>query len=72
MKPTTTGTMRAIKPGAIISLMDAWVEMATHLSYSGLAVPSMMPGISRNCLLTSSTIFMAALPTAAMASEEKI
>ena len=40
-------------PGNIISLRDAFVEMSTHLSYSGFALPFIIPGISLNCLLTS-------------------
>ncbi len=48
----------------IISLSEARVEMSTHRSYSGRPVPSMIPGISLNCLRTSSIIWEAALPTA--------
>ena len=59
-------------PGASIFFIDASVDMATHLSYSGVPVPSMIPGIVLNCLLTSSTIAIAALPTAWMARDEKI
>ena len=70
--PTTMGTIKAMAPGAIISLIDALVEIATHFSYSGLALYSMIPGISRNCLRTSFTISIAALPTAAIAKEEKM
>ena len=47
--------------------MEACVLMATHFSYSGLAFPSMMPGISLNWRRTSFTMSMAALPTALMA-----
>jgi hypothetical protein len=42
------------------------------LSYSGFPVPSRIPGISLNCLLTSSTIAIAAFPTALIANDEKI
>ena len=59
-----------IAPGSIIFLMDASVEIATHLSYSGFPVPSIIPGIVLNCLRTSSTILMAASPTARIAKEE--
>ena len=52
--------------------MEASVEIATHLSYSGCPVPSKIPGISLNCLLTSSTIAIAAFPTALIANDEKI
>ena len=62
----------AIAPGNIIFLIEASVDMATHLSYSGFPVPSIIPGIVRNCLRTSSTIAMAACPTARIANEEKI
>ena len=71
-KPTMMGDSRAMAPGSSISRIEALVEMATHFSYSGLALYSMMPGMSRNCRRTSCTMSMAALPTAAMASEEKI
>ena len=59
-------------PGSIIFFKDASVEIATHLSYSGLPVPSMIPGMVRNCLRTSSTIAIAASPTALIANEENI
>ncbi len=62
----------AIAPGNIIFLIEACVEIATHLSYSGFPVPSMIPGIVLNWRLTSSTIAIAACPTARMANEEKI
>ena len=35
--------------GRIISTSAARVEISTHRSYSGLSVPAMMPGFSRNC-----------------------
>ena len=57
-------------PGTIISFKEALVEISTHLSYSGFPVPSIIPGISLNCLTTSFTISIAALPTAFMASAE--
>src|SRR5690606_38547536 len=40
-KPTSNGTINAMAPGRIISRMDALVEIATHLSYSGFALYSM-------------------------------
>jgi hypothetical protein len=61
------GAEQGQAPGAIISRMEALVLMATHFSYSGFALPSMMPGISRNWRRTSFTMSMAALPTALMA-----
>ncbi len=62
----------AIAPGGIIFLIEASVEIATHFSYSGFALPSKIPGISRNCRRTSSTMAMAALPTAVIAKDENI
>ncbi|CAI8309888.1 MAG: Uncharacterised protein [Flavobacteriia bacterium] len=47
-KPTRAGAIKAIAPGAIISRMEAAVEISTHFSYSGRALPSMIPGISLN------------------------
>ena len=55
-------------PGKIISLNAAVVEISTQRAESGLAVPSMIPGISRNCRRTSSTIPCAARPTAVIVS----
>src|SRR5690554_1557264 len=71
-KPISRGTTNAMAPGNTISLREAFVEMSTHLSYSGVALYSIIPGISRNCRRTSSTMAIAARPTAAIASEEKI
>ena len=71
-KPMINGDKIAIAPGNIIFLSDASVEIATHLSYSGLPVPSIIPGIVRNWRRTSSTIAIAASPTALIASEENI
>jgi hypothetical protein len=64
--PTRTGEITARRPGNTISRRDAAVEMSTHRSYCGSAVPSMRPGISRNWRRTSSIIFSAARPTAWM------
>ena len=58
------------RPGKIISLKAAFVEISTHLAYSGVPVPSIIPGISLNCLLTSSTISIAAFPTDSIARAE--
>ena len=46
MKPTATGTTMANTPGKTISLIEAFVEMATHLSYS--ATPSAASNIFRS------------------------
>src|SRR5881394_1346451 len=35
VKPTTTGVIKAMAPGIIISRREACVEIATHFSYSG-------------------------------------
>ena len=60
-----------INPGISISRRAARVDISTHLPYSGSPFPSKIPGISRNCLRTSSTISMAAFPTAFIARAEK-
>ena len=65
--PMTTGTIIAISAGTTISFCAPLVAIATHFAYSGLPVPSIIPGISRNCRLTSSTILPAFLPTAFIA-----
>ena len=64
--PITRGKTIANPPGSSISLNAAVVAMSTHSSYSGTtpSLPSLNPGISLNCLLTSSIILKAALPTA--------
>src|SRR5574337_208192 len=66
-KPITIGTTTGSSDGSIISLIAAAVSMSTALPYSGLALPSMMPLISRNWRRTSSTTEPAARPTAAIA-----
>ena len=47
-KPTAIGTATGNNDGIIISLMAAVVSISTALPYSGLAVPSIMPLMSRN------------------------
>ncbi len=47
-KPTKIGATTGKSDGTIISLIAAVVSMSTALPYSGLPVPSMMPGISLN------------------------
>ena len=69
-KAMTSGNPIVSKPGNIISFNEASVEIATHLSYSGFPVPSIIPGIALNCLLTSCTISIAAFPTAFIAKAE--
>ena len=70
-KAIINGNKIVKRPGASISFNEACVEISTHLSYSGLPVPSIIPGISLNCLLTSYTISIAAFPTAFIAKAEK-
>ena len=70
--PTAIGTRIGSKDGMIISLIAAFVRRSTALSYSGFTVPSIIPGISLNCLLTSVTTELAALPTASIAIEPNI
>ena len=72
VNPIKIGEMMVIAPGNIIFFNDASVLMATHFSYSGLPVPSIIPGMVRNCRRTSSTIAIAASPTARIAKEEKM
>ena len=71
MKPISRGRMTASEPGRSILFNAAAVEISTHLAYSGLPVPSMMPGMVRNWRRTSSIISFAASPTASMANAEK-
>ncbi len=66
-RPTTTGTSTGSSDGTIISLIAALVSMSTATPYSGLAVPSMMPLMSRNWRRTSITTEPAARPTASIA-----
>src|SRR5450830_303509 len=65
--PTTMGTTTGSRDGTIISRIADAVSMSTALSYSGLAVPSMMPLMSRNWRRTSTTTAPAARPTASIA-----
>ena len=66
-RPTKIGTTTGNKDGTIISLIAAEVSISTARPYSGLAVPSMIPLISRNCRRTSSTTAPALRPTASIA-----
>merc|ERR1712238_590491 len=52
INPIIRGDIIAYSPGRIISSTEDWVEIATHLSLSGSAVPSRRPSISANCRLT--------------------
>ena len=47
-KAITRGKPIVNNPGNIISFNEACVDIATHLSYSGFPVPSIIPGISLN------------------------
>ena len=66
-RPTRIGTTTGSSDGIIISLIAALVSMSTATPYSGLAVPSMMPLMSRNWRRTSTTTAPAARPTASIA-----
>ena len=55
MIPTMTGNATGIRLGTIMFLIAAPVTMSTVRPYSGLPVPSRIPGISRNCRRTSCT-----------------
>ncbi len=69
--PTAIGATMANNPGNTISFKAPLVLISTHLAESGLAFPSFRPGISLNCLRTSSIIRKAVFPTAFMAKAEK-
>ena len=65
-RPTVIGAKMAVIPGRIISRRAAVVAISTHRALSGLAVPSIRPGISRNWRRISLTILKAARPTLVM------
>jgi hypothetical protein len=66
MNHSTNGASTGSSEGTSISRIAALVSMSTARPYSGLARPSMMPGISRNWRRTSTTTEPAARPTAVM------
>ena len=66
-RPTTIGTATGSSDGMIISRIAERVSMSTARSYCGLAVPCMIPGISRNWRRTSSPTAPAERPTASIA-----
>src|SRR5664279_4456279 len=68
--PTAIGANTASRPGVASSCSESRVTMSTTLPYSGLLVPSMIPGISRNWRRTSMTTAPAARATALTASPE--
>mmetsp|Transcript_23860 Transcript_23860/g.49655 ORF Transcript_23860/g.49655 Transcript_23860/m.49655 type:complete len:274 (+) Transcript_23860:277-1098(+) len=70
-KPMTRGERTAQRPGRIISSTELWVEMATHLSESASALPSMRPGISANWRRTSMMMAPAAFWTESMVRAAK-
>ena len=70
-KPTMIGVSAASRPGVANSRSESRVQMSTTLPYSGLAVPSMIPGISRIWRRTSKMIAPAARVTALIARPEK-
>ena len=61
--PTSTGATMVIIEGASICFSAADVAISTHLPYSGFAVPSIRPFISRHCRRTSSTMSSVVTPT---------
>src|ERR687895_2408811 len=71
MIPATIGNTIGIALGSIIFLIASPVTMSTVRPYSGRAVPSMIPGISRNWRRTSSTTWPPTRPTACIAREAK-
>src|SRR3990167_7404837 len=72
IKTIAIGATIGSSAGIIISLMAALVTISTHLPYSGLAWPVIMPFISLNWRRTSSTTEVAALPTASIQKAPKI
>ena len=46
--PIRIGVIIVMTPGINISFKAALVEISTHLAYSGLPLPSKIPGISLN------------------------
>lgn len=71
--PTKKGVRRTRAPGAIISFNDSSVEILIHFSLSGLTpeLGSLISGCSLNYLLISTTILLAAFPTAYKQKAEK-
>jgi hypothetical protein len=43
-KPMTMGENNTRRPGANISLIEDWVEISMHLSYSGGLTPDLISG----------------------------
>mmetsp|Transcript_2738 Transcript_2738/g.8323 ORF Transcript_2738/g.8323 Transcript_2738/m.8323 type:complete len:207 (-) Transcript_2738:2458-3078(-) len=68
--PIMIGDIMAMRPGSTISQRAEIVEIRMHRSCSGRTpdLPSRRPGISLNCLLTSTIMASAALDTASMVS----
>ena len=58
-----TGITIAKIPGNIILLKAPRAAISTQRLESAFALPLIIPGISLNCLLTSSTILKAIFPT---------
>ena len=52
-KPTAIGAATASRPGVASSRSESRVTMSTTFPYSGFAVPSMIPAMSRNWRRTS-------------------
>ena len=69
MIPTTIGKPIGISAGSSMLLIAEPVTMSIAWPYSGRAVPSMIPGISRNWRRTSVTTWPPTRPTASIASD---
>ena len=69
MIPTTIGKTIGISAGSSIDLIAEPVTMSIARPYSGRAVPSMIPGCSRNWRRTSWTTSPPTRPTACIASD---
>src|SRR5690606_7045608 len=69
-KPTAIGANTANRPGVASSRNESRVTMSTTLPYSGLVVPSMIPGMVLNWRRTSYTTAPAARDTAFTARPE--
>ena len=63
---TATTKISGSSAGTIISRNAALVTMSTHVPYSGVSWPVMIPGCTCSCRRTSRTTAPAALPTASM------
>src|SRR2546421_381827 len=72
VKPTSRGATTGINPGTIISRCAARVTRSTARPYSGWAMPSIRPLISRNWRRTSTTTWPAARPAASVVRDRAV